>query len=129
MKRERLDQYDTRPSAMVNYLSHYGWHFSKNMCEFALKHLPKKVAVLDRDKIDSLLKTYGITLENNQLYDYVYVTNYCLSVQFGSAIPDDKHLAHFVKNEIDLNEDGMIFTKWYASMCKLGIPIDWKDML
>lgn len=31
----RLDARDRFPSGMEEYLSHYGWHFSKNMCEWA----------------------------------------------------------------------------------------------
>ena len=32
---QRLDTYDKMPLAMKNYLSLYGWHFSKKMCEWA----------------------------------------------------------------------------------------------
>ena len=31
-----LDQYDDRPSGMKRYLSYYGWHFTRKMCEFAV---------------------------------------------------------------------------------------------
>lgn len=34
-----------------------------------------------------------------------------------------------VKDTIDKNKEGIIFTQWYASMCKLGIPIEWEDMI
>ncbi len=129
MSKERLDQYDVKPRGMINYLSHYGWHFNKNMCKFALKHLPKKINSFDKEKIDSLLQTYNITLENNQLYDYVYITNYAMSMYFGSSITNEKTLMLYVKDTIDKNEDGVIFTQWYASMCKLGTPIEWEDML
>lgn len=33
------------------------------------------------------------------------------------------------RNVFTSNEDGLIFTKWYSTMCKLGIPIDWEEML
>ena len=32
----RLDMYDEFPSGMKAYLSQYGWHFSKAMCDFAV---------------------------------------------------------------------------------------------
>ena len=66
---ERLDQYDIKPKAMLNYLAHCGWHFNKPMCKFALKHLPKKSNILEKSKIDSMLQSHNITLQNNQLYD------------------------------------------------------------
>ena len=122
---ERLDQYDVKPKAMINYLSHYGWHFNRKMCKFALKHLLRKVKnLLDKERTDIMLQTYDITLENNQLYDYVYVINYALSMYFESSLPSEKYLILYLKDTIDSTEDGLIFTKWYSTMCKLGIPID-----
>lgn len=114
---------------MIEYLSHYGWHFNRKMCKFALQRLPKEISILDKNKVNSLLDTYNIKLENNQLYDHIYLTNYAMSVYFGSSITDEKHLMLFVKDTLDKQEDGTIFTIWYASMCKFGIPIDWEDML
>ena len=31
--KQRLDTYDRIPPAMADYLSQYGWHFSKKMLE------------------------------------------------------------------------------------------------
>ena len=31
---QRLDAYDRFPSGMKEYISQYGWHFSKKMCEW-----------------------------------------------------------------------------------------------
>ena len=76
-----------------------------------------------------MLQTYDMTLENNQLYDYVYVINYALSMYFESSLPSEKYLILYLKDTIDSTEDGLIFTKWYSTMCKLGIPIDWEEML
>lgn len=75
-----------------------------------------------QDKLDLLLETYNITLEHNQMY--VYITNYLLSLYFKSSINDEKQLMFLVKDTIDKNKEGIIFTQWYASMCKLGIPIE-----
>lgn len=55
--------------------------------------------------------------------------DYRPSTYYKSSIQDEKSLALFVKDTIDSNEDGLIFTKWYATMCRLGIPINWEDML
>lgn len=125
---ESLDQYVERPREMTNYLSNYGWHFNKKMLNFALSHLPREVSYMDKDKIDSLLKTYNISLPKDSLYDYVYVANYCLSVYYRSAITDEKQLALYVKDTME-SEEGVIFTKWYSTMCRLGIPIEWEDMI
>lgn len=34
--------YDEFPSGMKAYLSQYGWHFSKAMCDFAVSMMEKK---------------------------------------------------------------------------------------
>ena len=49
----------------------------------------------------------------------------------GSSIEDELHLARYIKNVIDDPDgyDGMVFTHWYADMCKKGIPIDWEKMI
>ena len=38
---ERLDSYSGYPSGMEEYLSAYGWHFSKKMCDWAVSKMYK----------------------------------------------------------------------------------------
>lgn len=128
MIKESLDQYIERPKAMSSYLLNYGWHFNKRMLNFALDHLPKEISPVDKDKVDSLLRANNIALPTDSLYDYIYVANYCLSVYYKSSIVDEKQLALFIKDTMEA-EDGVIFTKWYSTMCRLGIPIEWEDMI
>lgn len=134
MIKKSLDEYDTRPKEMTNYLQYNGWHFNKKMCEFALSKMRKNgkpIIKLSKEQVDDKLKSYGVTLDNNQLWDYVYVYNFGKTKLFGNSIADDSHLARFVKDCIDDEDsyDGMPFTHWYADMCKLGIAIDWEEML
>jgi hypothetical protein len=139
MKRESLDLYDTRPYEMIQYLRHNGMHFNRKMCDFAVSKMTKinsngkqeKITIITKQTLDELLKRYNITLNNNQLYDYVYVANMCKADFLGSSIKDEEHLAHYVKDVIDDDDayDGIVFNRWYADMCRLGIPIDWEEML
>lgn len=133
-KGNSLDIYDKRPEAMVNYLSHYGWHFNKKMCEFAISKMKKdgkKLSPIYKEKVEDILKSYGITIENNILYDAVYVANMAKADFYGSSIPDEKHLALFIKDYIDDEDgyDGIVFSRYYIDTVKKGIPIDWEDML
>lgn len=131
---ESLDSYDIRPRAMTQYLRHYGWHFNNAMLNFALSKMTshgQALSPLTKDKVDTLLNTYNITIQNNELYDYVYVANMCKADFIGSSITDEQHLALYIKDVID-DEDGyngIVFTRWYADMCKKGIPIDWGAMM
>jgi len=134
MMRNSLDQYDERPKDMIKYLSNYGWHFTRKMCEFATHYMMKggkRLNALDKDKVDTILKNAGITLENNQLYDYVYVANMAYADFYGSSITNDAQLAKYIKDVIEDEDgyDGLVFNRWYADTCKLGIAIDWEEML
>ena len=133
-KGNSLDIYDKRPEAMVNYLSHYGWHFNKKMCEFAISKMKKdgkKLSPIYKEKVEDILKSYDITIENNILYDAVYVANMAKADFYGSSVSDEKHLALFIKDYIDDEDgyDGIVFSRYYIDTVKKGIPIDWEDML
>lgn len=134
MKNTSLDIYDVRPEAMTNYLRHNGWHFNKKMLQFAVSKMlkdNKPINPLSKERVDQILNNNGIILENNQLYDYVYVANMCRADFLGKSIMDECHLGMYVKDVIDDEDayDGIVFNRWYADMCKKGIPIDWEAML
>lgn len=126
-----LDIYDDRPTSMKRYLKYYGEHFNKKLCNFAVNKMNHGKPVVIKDKIDELLKNNDIKLENNQLYDYVYVYNMGYNDFLGSSISDEIHLAKYVKDVIDDADgyDGIVFNRWYADTVKQGIPIEWDDML
>lgn len=140
MKRDSLDAYDELPEDMYEYLRHNGRHFNKYLCEFAVSRMKVKnpstgevgkLTAMSKETIDSLLKTYKIELEYNELYDYVYVANMCKADFLGSSVPDEQHLCKYVKDVIDDVDayDGIVFNRWYADMCRQGIPISWPDMI
>lgn len=134
MIRTSLDTYDERPQGMTNYLRYNGWHFNKKMCDFAvsmMKKLGTPITPVSKEKIDSIMKQFNITIKNNVLYDYVYVANMCKADFLGSSITDESHMVLYVKDVIDDEDayDGIVFNRWYADMCKKGIPIDWDEML
>ncbi len=127
----RLDTYDDRPSSMKRYLRYYGEHFNKKLCEFAVSKMKHGKSPILKEKVDEILNKYSIKLENNELYDYVYVYNMGNNDFLGSSITDEKHLAMYVKDVIDDKDgyDGIIFNRWYADTVFQGIPIEWEDML
>lgn len=140
MKRDSLDMYDELPEDMIAYLRHNGRHFNKKLCEFALRQMKStnfptgevvKLKAMSKDTLDALLKTYNIELKENQLYDYVFVANMCKADFLGSSVPDEQHLCKYVRDVIDDVDgyDGIVFNRWYADMCRQGIPVSWSDML
>ena len=126
-----LDIYDDRPESMKRYLKYYGQHFNKKLCEFAISKMNHGKQPISKEKIDEVLNRYTIKINNNQLYDYVYVYNMGNNDFFESSILDEKHLALYTKDVIDDKDgyDGIVFNRWYADMVTCGIPIEWDDML
>ena len=139
MERTDLTIYDKKPEWMINYLRYNGPHFNKKLSEFAASLMTKKegekeikIQPYDKDRVENLLRAYNINLKNNNyLYDHVYLANLCKADLLGSSVPDEKHLALYIKNNIDDIDgyDGMVFNRWYADMCKKGIIIDWEQMV
>lgn len=141
MRRVPLDMYDEDlPEEMKRYLRHNGWHFNKKACDFAVSLMRKKntatgkiekVEKLTKEQVDTMLTKYGVTLENSVGYDYVYVANDGKTKFFKSSIPDEQHLALYVKDIID-NEmagDGEIMREWDSQMTARGIPVEWDEIL
>lgn len=133
---ENFTRYDIKPEGMVNYLRYNGPHFSKKLCDFAISKMLKKrngkltpIQPLPKQDLDSLLTSYDIKIENNQLYDYLYVANYCKHKLLGSSIVDDEHFLKYIKDVLEDEEDGLIFNRWYADMCYKGIAIDWEEVI
>lgn len=136
----RLDSYDIYPSGMREYLSTYGWHFSKKMCEWAVSRMYKDgeenkpeqaIPNYTRERVDLLLKRFNLKLEKNKGYDDVYIANMCKFDFLGSSIDNEMKLAQFIKDYIDDADayEGMPFTRFYADCIGSGTPIMWEDMI
>ena len=126
--------YDKKPSAMINYLRYNGPHFSKKLCEYAVGLMfrdNKPIKPFSKEEVDGFLKANGIELQNNELYDHVFVANMAKADYLGKSLPNEKYIALYVKDVIDDEDgyDGLPFTRWYADMCKKGKPIDWDMFL
>jgi hypothetical protein len=139
-RRTPLDTYDDMPKEMKAYLSHNGWHFNKKACEYAIGMMKKenpatkkleKIDPYTKDQVDDMLKKYNITLENSVGHDYVFAANMCKADYLKSSVPDEQHLAMYVKDVIDDPDasDGVTMRRWYATMVANGEPVDWAEMM
>lgn len=134
MHRTNLTDYDVKPEEMINYLRYNGPHFNKKLVEFAISKMSKDdkpIKVVTKEQLDRLMRVHGISLKNNQLYDYVYVANMIMADFYGSSIEDDLHMVRHIKCVIDDTDgyDGLVFNRWYADMSAVGIAIPWDDVV
>lgn len=67
----------------------------------------------------------------NELYDYLYVAAMVKADYWGTSIKTEETLAAYIKDTIDDSDanEGMTFTRFYASCVCNGTPIEWEDML
>jgi hypothetical protein len=130
----RLDSREKFENGFEEYLSMYGWHFSKKLCKFATDNMKKdgkKITPYTKEMIDMMLDKYGIELENKYGYDYVFVANMGKADYLGSSIVDEAHLAKYIKDYVD-DEDGypeLPMSRYYGDIVAKGIPVIWEDMI
>ena len=83
------------------------------------------IQFLTKENVDELLKRCGIVLKNKFGYDYVFAANMCKADYLGSSVPDEQHLALFVKDYVD-DPDGypeLPFTRFYGDCIGTGKAI------
>ena len=135
MNREPLDIYDELPEDMIEYLRYNGRHFSRKLCDYAVSQMTTKdengkekpIDSLTKSEVENILSKYGIRIENDILYDKVFVANMCKADYLGSSIKDEESLGLYIKDVLDDIDgyDGIAFNRWYADVCRKGLPIDW----
>ena len=55
----------------------------------------------------------------------------CTNDFLGKSVPDEKHLAMYVKDLLDDPdaEEGFVFNRFYADTMFMNNPIDWEEMV
>lgn len=132
--------YDDIPREMRSYLRNYGYSFSKKAFLLAVNKMKRRNPATDKlepiepytkEQVEEMLAKNGIKLENNKGYDFVYAANKCKADYMKSSVPDEQHVALYVKNVIDDPDmpGGNEFRHWLVDCDKKGVPIDWEDIL
>lgn len=130
-----MDYYDILPAGMKAYLSSYGWHFSKAMAEWAISKMrdrnEARVPMKTKEQVDAVLKANNIELKNDYGYDATFVYHMGLSDYLGDSIPDEAHLARYVRNVLDDKDgyEGIALTRFLADCSAKGVPIIWENMI
>ena len=134
-----LDLYDTMPASMLAYITHYGFHFSKKACEYAIKKMRrlnsegKMVGIkpITKDEVDQKLRQHNIELEHNELYDATYLYHMLVADSLGSSLEDEKHLLLNIKDRLDDPDgsDELPFRCFIQCSIATGHPIEFADLL
>jgi len=84
-----------------------------------------------KEQVDAILRANNIELEHDDGYDSVFVMHMGLSDYVGSSVPDEAHLAKYVKDVLDDKDgyDGIALTRYLADCNAKGVPIIWENMI
>lgn len=138
MYHKNMGSYDSIPEGMKYYINNYGCHFNKRLCEEAVSRMYTKtggkkeyIEPYDKQQVEELLKTYDIKVKRNKLYDHVYVANMCQADYLGKSVPDEQHLAMFVRDMLDDPdaEEGFVFNRFIADCYYMNQPVEWEDVI
>lgn len=138
MYQRNMGSYDEIPDGMKVYINNYGCHFNKKLYEEASSRMYTKNGIkkeyikpYTKQQVEELLESCGIKLKRNKLYDACYVASMCAADFLGKSVPDEQHLAMFIRDMIDDPdaEEGFVFNRFYADCIFMNNPIDWEDML
>jgi hypothetical protein len=138
MYQTKTGSYDEIPEGMKRYINNYGCHFNKKLCDEAVSRMytvsngkKEYLEPYTKEQVDQLLSSRDIILKRNKLYDACYIANMCANDYLGKSVPDEIHLAMFIKDAVDDPdaEEGFIFNRWYADQIFMNNPIDWDEMI
>ena len=138
MYQKRTGSYDEIPEGMRIYINNYGCHFNKKLCEEAVSRMYKEIngrnepiQPYSKEQVENLLRQNNISIKRGKLYDCVYVANMCQADYLGKSVPDNSHLAMFVRDMVDDPdaEDGFIFNRFIADCMFMNNPIEWEDVI
>lgn len=117
------------------YIEQFGCHFNKRLYEFAVSLMTnrkgEKMKPKTQEQVSEFLGKHGITLENNKGWDAAYVLAMGTSDYIGSSVPDDAHLAKYVKDFLD-DPDGSktkAFDHFVVDCRSNREPIFWDMMM
>lgn len=128
------------PEDMEQYLSYYGMHFNKNLCEFAVGKMKredkttgmmKKITPVTLDELKTMLEKHKVNIETNNIYDALYLANMVKSDFWGSSIEDEEHLAKYVGDVLCDPDgyEGIVFCRFLADCSANGTIIFWEQMV
>lgn len=123
----------------AQYMEHFKSHFSKKMAEWAISMMEKKdeasgkmkkITPTSLDEIEDALKQYGAELQEECVYDALYLWNMA-KADYEKTMPEKEDKAHYVEETL-CDPDGcpeMVFACFRAKCDVKGIPIFWERMI
>lgn len=128
------------PEDLEQYMSYYGLHFSRRLCDFAVGNMRKKdkatgrmtrVTPMTIGELKSVLEENNVEVAESSIYDALYLANMVRADYWGSSIEDEEHMAKFIKDVIGDEDgyEGIVFCRFIGDCNATGCVIHWNLML
>ena len=128
------------PEDMEQYMSYYGAHFNKLLCEFAVSKMKredkqtgslKKITPITMEELKSILEKYKVNIDTNEQYDALYLANMVKADYWCSSIEDEEHMARYIEDVLCDPDgyDGLVFGRFLADCSGKGVVIFWEQMI
>lgn len=127
------------PEDMEQYLSFYGLHFNRKLCDFAVDKMKKedkatgmlkKIVPITLEELKPILQKNKVEIESDDWYDALYLANMVKADYWGSSIEDEEHMARYIEDVICDKDgyEGIVFSRFLADCSAKGVVIHW-DMV
>lgn len=128
------------PQDMEQYMSYYGCHFNKKLCDFATSKMMredkatgvmKAITPMTVEELKSLLEKNKISIGTNEIYDALYLANMVRADYWGSSIEDETHMARYIEDVLCDPDgyDGIVFGRFLADCSAKGVVVFWEMMI
>lgn len=128
------------PEDLEQYMSYYGMHFSRRLCDFAVGRMRKrdkasgkitKIIPMTVSEVKSILDDNDVEIDESSIYDALYLANMVRADYWGSSIEDEEHLAKYIKDVLcdEDGYDGIVFCRYIGDCNATGAVIHWNMML
>lgn len=128
------------PEDLEQYMSFYGLHFNRKLCDTAVGMMRKKdkatgkmvrITPMTLNELKPILDENGVELEESCVYDALYLANMVRADYWGSSIEDEEHMAKYIKNVLCDPDgyEGIVFCRFLGDCNAKGTVIHWDLML
>lgn len=128
------------PEDMEQYLSYYGCHFNKLLCEFAISKMRRddkatgvltKITPVTMEELKTMLEKYKVSIDTNEQYDALYLANMVKADFWGSSIEDEEHMVRYIEDVLCDPDgyEGLVFNRFLADCSGKGCIIFWDSMI
>lgn len=124
------------PEDMQNYLSYYGYHFNKALCDYAVSKMEKedketgiakKLTPITMDELKAMLSKHKVQVEDKEVYDALYLANMIKADYLGNSIEDEAHMVKHIEDilcDVD-GYEGKPFVHYLSDCSGKGEVIFW----